>query len=841
MMFLKKLYAAILLLIIAVHFNARASLDNDADIDYSRLLGSLAPNLSRTINENVLEAFSIMDLRYKVDRSKIESFAPIIVSGNTGAEIRDMLNKTLSSFESQVFVTSVIIDENRYTHITLQQYVQGYKVEGADISVHLDNNNTVYYVAGFLFKKQLSFQRYSISETSAQKSAVSYIHKNAPNQSAYAEDSTELLIFQGRLCYKVFVSYREFVPARFICYIDASSGEFLFGYNNPYTIGMSKQYQFESSESSNDIQHRSAVKVKGKRMPREGGEEVSFEVTQSFALKNDNEKWAVYDCNNSTSASGIPKSSAKLITNSSDDWGNTCPYGISAALNVSQTKKVLKDIWGFTSWDNKDGNIPVYVNWGITNAMFDGSSVGFGNGIDDNPIIPMDHACCLDVMAHEIGHGVSSFIGVSFKYQGESGTFSETFSDITAMTVEFASQKADTAIYPKTTPGCADWLMGEDAMKYKANGESDEYFRGRDLRNPWRSMRLEKYEGKSQPKYYKGKEWISSSADMGGVHVNAGVPCFAHYLLSMGTSGANGKDDPQGQGKNGEYIDEKGGVHFVKGLGIYEAAKLTMAVNTKKLLNTTATQADARNAWLAAAKQVGYGAIEVEAAFSAVGLDAQTRTLTLSKSDMDFGTIQSGKSKADTILLVNKDGKEATIVYALIFSDTTGVFSTTAKLPLVISGANSEKLPIVFSPKKAGTYEAKLLVRSNATDKDQQEKTIILKAAADGDAALKEKQKPIASVFSIVPNPVRSGLNAVTITFRDDNYSFKSLTIIDALGTVVYTENKSLPYGMMFSRVWNCSNKNGKTFVEGTYGVFITAIKRNGTVETFKTYIGIKQ
>jgi hypothetical protein len=66
------------------------------------------------------------------------------------------------------------------------------------------------------------------------------------------------------------------------------------------------------------------------------------------------------------------------------------------------------------------------------------------------------------------------------------------------------------------------------------------------------------------PKYYKGRYWISNNSDNGGVHTNSGVLNYWFYLLSEGIAGKN-----------------EAGLSFnVDSLGIESAAKIVYRMNT---------------------------------------------------------------------------------------------------------------------------------------------------------------------------------------------------------------------------------------------------------------------
>ncbi|MBI1874011.1 MAG: M4 family metallopeptidase [Acidobacteria bacterium] len=123
-------------------------------------------------------------------------------------------------------------------------------------------------------------------------------------------------------------------------------------------------------------------------------------------------------------------------------------------------------------------------------------------------------AGALDVIAHELTHGVTEFTS-NLIYRNESGALNEAFSDIMATGVEFFFQP------PGLGPMRADYLIGEDVVTPggvrtmvdpSAYGDPDHY-----------SLR------------YVGPE------DNGGVHINASIVTHVFYLaIEGGTNGVSG-------------------------------------------------------------------------------------------------------------------------------------------------------------------------------------------------------------------------------------------------------------------------------------------------------------
>ena len=117
---------------------------------------------------------------------------------------------------------------------------------------------------------------------------------------------------------------------------------------------------------------------------------------------------------------------------------------------AGQILKYFKEVLGRNSMDNLGMYMVINVHFGekYDNAFWDGDDISLGDG--DGEIF-LNFSRSLDVMAHEISHGVTQYTA-NFKYKGQSGALHEHFSDV------FAS--AITQYASKQTAEDADWLIG---------------------------------------------------------------------------------------------------------------------------------------------------------------------------------------------------------------------------------------------------------------------------------------------------------------------------------------------------------------------------------------------
>jgi Zn-dependent metalloprotease len=170
------------------------------------------------------------------------------------------------------------------------------------------------------------------------------------------------------------------------------------------------------------------------------------------------------------------------------------------------------------SYNNQNAPLLGYVNANLTtlygisndNALWDGTRMTYGKGGSS-----YDALTALDVVAHEIGHGVNSStanLGGNSN-SGEPGALSEGFSDIWAACVEnFAKPNQ-----------YANWSIGED-IALTAGGNL------RSMSSPW---------VKGHPSTYLGNNWYTGASSSTYIHTNNGVLNYWFYLLTNGGSGTN--------------------------------------------------------------------------------------------------------------------------------------------------------------------------------------------------------------------------------------------------------------------------------------------------------------
>jgi thermolysin len=243
-----------------------------------------------------------------------------------------------------------------------------------------------------------------------------------------------------------------------------------------------------------------------------------------------------------------------------------------------------------------DNNVPVtsFVHiwprsWGrsplTNNAFWDSNDLsvnyGDGDGVRYNYF-----SSALDVVAHELSHGVTQFTS-DLTYQDESGALDEAFCDIMATGAEFFFEERGHGRQR------AEWAAGEDLFMNNFVGG---LYAFRYHPDP---LALE------DPDHYSIR--YTGSEDNGGVHINAPIITHAFYLFVEG-----GRNKTSGVSVNGIGFSD-----------IEKAEKIFYRAFTQYLVPSS-NFSDARRATLRSARDLyGAGGVEerqLEQAWNAVGI-----------------------------------------------------------------------------------------------------------------------------------------------------------------------------------------------------------------------------
>lgn len=155
----------------------------------------------------------------------------------------------------------------------------------------------------------------------------------------------------------------------------------------------------------------------------------------------------------------------------------------------------------------------------MNNAFWDGSQMAYGDG--DGTVF-RGFTRSLDVVAHELTHGVQAFTS-NLVYRGQSGALNEHFADVFGVLVRQWRRKEPVER--------ASWLVGTEVLV------PAETRRGiRDLEHPGTAYENDPVLG-SDPQPGHMRDIYTGPADSGGVHLNSGIPNRAFVLVARALGG----------------------------------------------------------------------------------------------------------------------------------------------------------------------------------------------------------------------------------------------------------------------------------------------------------------
>lgn len=170
--------------------------------------------------------------------------------------------------------------------------------------------------------------------------------------------------------------------------------------------------------------------------------------------------------------------------------------------------------------DGAGGRLVASVHFGqrYDNAFWDGAQMVFGDG-DGEVFTGFTNS--LSVIAHELGHGVTEHAG-GLTYQGQSGALNESISDVFgALAEQFRDQQ---------TADRASWLIGAGIFTDQVQGRAL-----RSMAAPGTAYDDDVLGRDPQPGSMA--DYVETSSDNGGVHLNSGIPNRAFHLVATRLGG----------------------------------------------------------------------------------------------------------------------------------------------------------------------------------------------------------------------------------------------------------------------------------------------------------------
>lgn len=452
-------------------------------------------------------------------------------------------------------------DELGYTHQSYQQYYKGIKVEGAIVKTHVKAGQLI-SLTGYYSPIEALDVNPTVSMANGLKSAKAFVKLHHGTNDLSEEGQSELVVLTDpdgmsapRVAYK-FDLHGDAPLFKGEVLVDAKTGK---------AIRIHTHIHHQDVAATGDSKYNGQVNITANKAGK------TYELTQTA---QGIETYSMSNGTNYLNAVDVTSSSSHF---SADD------VAVQAHWGAEKTHTYFKNKHGRNSYDNSGSAIKSYVHYSsnYANAFWDGSKMTYGDGDGVN----YDAMVSLDIVAHEIAHGVTEY-SANLVYEKEPGALNESFSDIFGEAIEHYAN------------GTNDWLMG-DQIGIGGSGAI------RSMKNP---------NAYGNPDTYGGTNWYntncgvpSNANDYCGVHINSGVQNKWFYILVTGESG----------------INDAGNNYSVTGIGMDKAAAIAYR-NLTVYLNSNSDYADARSGSIQAAEDLyGAGSAEVIAvtdAWFAVGV-----------------------------------------------------------------------------------------------------------------------------------------------------------------------------------------------------------------------------
>lgn len=229
--------------------------------------------------------------------------------------------------------------------------------------------------------------------------------------------------------------------------------------------------------------------------------------------------WVVHTANNTTELPGEPVRTDADTEASGDQAVDEAWDGVRASLAL------FSEVYERDSFDGAGARVSASVHYDqdYNNAFWDGTQLVFGDG--DGEVFER-FTKPVDVLAHEFTHAVTEHVA-GLVYRGQSGALNESVSDV------FAACLKQRLLEQTAEQG--DWLVGEGLFRPGIDA------RGlRDMANPGTA-----YDDPALGKDPQGadmSEYVETTDDNGGVHLNSGIPNRAFQLAAVGIGGSSAEN-----------------------------------------------------------------------------------------------------------------------------------------------------------------------------------------------------------------------------------------------------------------------------------------------------------
>lgn len=411
----------------------------------------------------------------------------------TSQEAIDFVKKNGALFnlgDGQLRVKRSEKDDYGMTHYRVVQEADQVPIYGKELIVHTDKNNKVYAINGDLQPGLETVKwRNFVQLTESQCIEKSKAHLDIDELDKYLINDPDIRLhlyeYEGEwyLVNLITLQFNEPYPANYKIFVDVSNGNIVNAYN-AVADATAKCYGTDSFGKTRELNGY-----------EQNGTYYLYDNTHNAVIET-------YTLNNTPNAQ-LPGYRVTSSTNQFTDPNHR--VAVDTHSNLKTVYEFFLREFGRRGFDDRDSTIKGSVHYydqqsGKNNAFWNGTQVLFGDG-DGRQFGSFGSA--LDVVAHEFTHAVTQYTA-NLEYYGQSGAINESMSDVFGILCE--GQEANW------------WLMGEDCYTPGRAGDAL-----RDAKNPG---------AVDQPQPAHMNEYVNTTRDNGGVHINSGIPNKAFYHIT---------------------------------------------------------------------------------------------------------------------------------------------------------------------------------------------------------------------------------------------------------------------------------------------------------------------
>jgi Zn-dependent metalloprotease len=410
--------------------------------------------------------------------------------------------------DQQLQVVKSEIDDQNKQHVLYQQLYKGTPIYGKFLQVHLNADRQIYAIMNST-AEGMDQVNLNVNPSLTSEQAITQYKAHLEQQLGYTIETggtvhnkpvsqpiASLSVYEKEgtysLVYVIDFNYMKPEIGNWVGFVNASTGQVVDEFSKIENLSESQNRTGTGASNTGDGQQQLPINI---YLDNPGNPSPVYVLVDNTKHMANGGYIVTYNYNNYN------------LPISSNSTNFTDKHAVDAHYLTGKVYDYYKQNFNRDSLDGNGmilesdvhkGSLYPNAYWTMISPTEGFMVYGDGNGTDFKCM-----SCEMDIVAHELTHGLTAFTA-DLAYKGQSGALNEAFSDIMAAVMD------------------GNWTVGEDTGTIV-----------RDMSNP---------NAKDQPQHMS--QYVNTSEDHRGVHVNSGIPNYAAYLIAtkLDQAGKNGKD-----------------------------------------------------------------------------------------------------------------------------------------------------------------------------------------------------------------------------------------------------------------------------------------------------------